>query len=500
MNWQSPNKSLAIRLIDNNTTFRAKRRALFFVVLVCLMISLLFITGCSASETPPEEEAEASSDQPNIVFILTDDLDFASASKPPQIRSQLIEEGTSFEEAFVSLSLCCPSRATILTGLYAHNHRVTHNEPPGGGFEVFHSKGLEENTIANRLQEVGYQTAYFGKYLNGYPGDEESTYIPPGWDEWYGKHGDREHQPFRYKINENGQVVSYGKSTEDYYSDVLSKQATDFVGHTAEDSRPFFMFVAPTAPHGPATPAERHEGAFASEEAPRPPSFNEEDVSDKPPYVSSLERISEEEATAIDDYYRMRLESMLAVDEMVASLIQELEAAGKLDNTYIFFTSDNGWEQGEHRMQKGKWRPYEESVRVPLFVRGPSVAPGSTVEKLTLNTDLAPTIADLAGTDIPADGRSLAPLLRGEDPPWRSAVLLEKFGRGAYEGVRTESHKYVVYSDSGIQELYDLEADPYELESLHESADPSLLEDLKTKLDALKNCSSEGCQEAEDVP
>ena len=176
----------------------------------------------------------------------------------------MIEGGTSFEEAFVGLSVCCPSRATILTGLYAHNHGVTHNEPQGGGFEVFHSKGLEENTIANRLQEVGYQTAYFGKYLNGYPGNEESTYIPPGWNKWYGKDGYREHQPYRYKINENGQVISYGNSTEDYYSDILSKQATDYVRSTAENSRPFFMFVAPTAPHGPATPAERHKGTFAN--------------------------------------------------------------------------------------------------------------------------------------------------------------------------------------------------------------------------------------------
>ena len=486
---------------SDNTTFRAKRRALFFfrVLVGGLAVALLLITSCAASGTPQEEEAEAPTDRPNIVFILTDDLDFASASKTPQIRSRLIEEGTSFEEAFVSLALCCPSRATILTGLYAHNHHVTHNEAPAGGFQKFHSEGLEENTIAVRLQEGGYQTAYFGKYLNDYPGDEESTYIPPGWDEWYGKHRKREHKPYNYSINENGQIVSYDNNTEDYYTDVLSTQVTHFVGRTAEDSRPFFMYVAPTAPHGPATPAERHKGAFAGEQAPRHPSFDEEDVSDKPTYVSSLERISEEEASAIDDYYRERLESMLAVDEMVASLIRELEAAGKLDNTYIFFTSDNGWEQGEHRLQKGKVRPYEESVRVPLFVRGPGVAPGSTIEKLALNTDFAPTIAELAGIEFPADGRSLAPLLRGEDLPWRSVVLLEKFEGGEYKGVRTETYKYVEY-DNGKKELYDLKSDPYELESLHERADPSLLEDLKTKLDALKNCSNKGCQEAEDVP
>jgi len=482
---------------SDNSTFREKRRALFFFgVLVCWMVSLPFITSRSASGTLQEEDAEALTDQPNILFILTDDLDFASAQKMPQIRSRLADAGASFEKAFVNYPLCCPSRATTLTGLYAHNHNVISNRFPDGGFEKFRDEGLEEDTIAVRLQEEGYRTALFGKYLNEYPGDDP-TYIPPGWDEWYGRVD--ENKLYDYQINENGQVVSYGSDTENYYTDVLSRQASDFIGSGAEDSRPFFMYVAPTAPHDPAIPAERHKGAFAGEQAPRPPSFDEEDVSDKPYVVSSLKRISEEEASAIDDYYRKRLESMLAVDEMVGALVEELEAVGELDDTYIFFTSDNGYLLGEHRIQYGKNRPYEEGSHVPLWVRGPGITPESTIERLTLNTDFAPTFADLAGADFRADGRSLAPLLRSENPPWRSAVLLEKLGKGAYEGVRTETHKYVEY-DNGKKELYDLETDPYELESLHESTSPSLLEDLKAKLDALKNCSKKGCQEAEDVP
>ena len=490
-------------LSSGDRSFSARRRALFGILVGGLAIFLLFVTSCSESETsaadtPQEEEAESSTYRPNILFVLADDLDYASAQKMPQLRSQLVDEGTSFEEAFVSYPLCCPSRATILTGLYAHNHDVRNNKPPDGGFEKFLSEGHEENTISVGLQEAGYRTAFFGKYLNEYPGDTP-THVPPGWDEWYGKLREREHKLYDYSINENGEVVSYGSDTEDYFTDVLSGQATDFVGRTAEDSRPFFMYVAPTAPHGPATPAERHEGAFASEDAPRPPSFDEEDVSDKPDFVSSLDRISEEEASDISDYYRQRLESMLAVDEMVGALVEELEALGELDDTYIFFTSDNGWFGGEHRIQEGKNRPYEEAARVPLWVRGPGIAPGSTVEKLTLNTDFAPTFADLAGADFLADGRSLAPLLRGEDPPWRSAVLLEKLGRGAFEGIRTETHKYVEY-DNGKKELYDLEADPYELESLHERGAPSLLEDLKAQLDALRSCSEEECRGAEDAP
>jgi N-acetylglucosamine-6-sulfatase len=524
--------------------FRASRRAPFGF-LASLLIFLLFATGCSGSGSAQEEAstqpvgtessqgAEEASAQPNILFVLTDDLDYASVEQMPQIGSLLADEGLSFERAFVSHPVCCPSRATILTGLYDHNHNVISNNYPSGGFEKFVDEGHEENSIVVGLQEQGYRTGFFGKYLNQYPGDDP-THVPPGWDEWYGKLAGQE--LYDYSINENGEEVSYGNEEGDFYTDVLSGQATDFVGRAAPEDQPFFAYVAPTAPHGPATPAERHEGAFADEEAPRPPSYDEEDVSDKPSPIGNTERISEEESSQIDDYYRQRLESMLAVDEMVGSLVDELEAAGELDNTYIFFTSDNGWFGGEHRIRSGKNRPYEESARVPLFVRGPGVPAASKTEELTLNTDFAPTFAELAGVEgFPADGRSLVPLLGDEEPssPWRSSVLLEKLpqedsseeekgegqakgkakgkngaggvpkagagGQLAFEAVRTGTHKYVEY-DNGDIELYDLEADPYEMESIHESADPTLVEDLKAKLEALKSCSKEGCREAEDTP
>ncbi len=523
--------------------FRARRTPLG-VLLACLSVFLLLLAGCSGSETSAsgtsqessgtsqEEEVGSAADRPNIVFVVTDDLDYASTQKMPQITSLLADQGTSFEEAFVSHPVCCPSRATILTGLYDHNHNVISNNYPSGGFQKFVDEGHEENSIAVGLQESGYRTGFFGKYLNQYPGGDP-THVPSGWDDWYGKLNGQE--LYDYSINENGEEVSYGNEEGDFYTDVLSGQATDFVSRAAPEDQPFFAYVAPTAPHGPATPAERHEGAFAEEEVPRPASYDEEDVSDKPSPVGEAERITEEEASKIDEYYRQRLESMLAVDEMVGSLVDELEAAGELENTYIFFTSDNGWFGGEHRIRSGKNRAYEESARVPLFVRGPGVASGAKTDKLALNTDFAPTFAELAGTSFPADGRSLAPLLHGEEgsSPWRSSVLLEKLpqedsseeekgkgkgkakgknksgaggvpkagadGQAAFEAVRTETHKYVEY-DNGDVELYDLEADPYELESIHESADPALVEDLKAKLEALKSCSEEGCREAEDAP
>ena len=478
--------------------------ATFCVAALVSCLATLSAAGCSEGAVGSAQEqgiAGVPVDQPNIVFVLTDDLDVYSAQKMPEIRSRLVEEGASFENAFASQSLCCPSRATGLTGLYAHNNGIKGNKPPDGGFEKFRDEGLEEDTIATRLQGGGYRTAFFGKYLNGYPG-EHPTYVPPGWDEWYGKI--KEQKLYDYEINENGEVVSYGSASEDFFTDVLSNQATEFVRRAASEDQPFFMYVAPTAPHGPATPAERHQGAFADEEAPQPPSFNEEDVSDKPSWRQETERFSEEEILEIDDYHRQRLGSMLAVDEMVASLIQELEAVGELGNTFVFFTSDNGWLAGVHRMKEGKDRAYEESARVPLFVRGPGVVAGASIEKLVLNTDFPPTFADLAVLgEYAADGRSLGPLLRGESPSsWRSAVLLEGFvGKRdrVYGAVRSGTHKYVEYAN-GEKELYNLEADPYELESIHETADPAFVEDLKTKLEALRSCSEAGCREAEDAP
>jgi arylsulfatase A-like enzyme len=399
------------------------------------------------------------------------------------------------------------------------------NNPPDGGFQKFYSEGLEEETIALRLQQSGYRTALFGKYLNLFPGGTvRPTYVPPGWDEWYAKHNGN--KMYDYNIMENGKVVPYGGKTEDYYTDVLSGQVVDFIRREAADSKPFFMYVAPTAPHMPAEPAERHKDAFADEKVPRTPSFSEEDLSDKPSWIrnkpslfahpifsATIAGIEELRST---QNYRQRLRSMLAVDDMVASLVQELKDVGKLDDTFIIFTSDNGWLQGEHRIPAGKVLPYEESIRVPLFVRGPGVPAGSKVDKMVLNTDFASTFADLAGEpypfDGPVDGRSFAALLRGEEPTWRSSILLESPEKGdqqeedqeedthtsaPYEAVRTGTYKYVEYAD-GERELYDLEADPYELDNIYGSADSSLLGDLKAKLDALRSCAGAGCREAED--
>jgi arylsulfatase A-like enzyme len=474
-------------------------------------------------------------DPPNIIFILTDDLDERSVACMPNVQSLLADQGATFTNYFITTPLCCPSRSSILRGQYAHNHGVLTNSGNEGGFPAFYRLGHESSTVATWLQDAGYRTGLLGKYLNRYPRSASSTYIPPGWDDWQAfvaSTGDDETGSFYtgYSMNENGTLVSYGHDPKDYSTDVLRDKATSFIEDSASTGRPFFLYLAPYAPHGPSTPASRHTNAFLSEEAPRVPSFDEADVSDKPAWVRSFPELSPNQIALIDERYRRRLRSLLAVDEMVASLIQTLEETGSLDNTYIVFSSDNGYHLGEHRLPVGKSTPYDESVRVPLIVRGPGVPAGVNVDQIALNIDLAPTFAELAGA-TPADfvdGRSIVPLMEGQvASDWRRGFLIEHFVRSDYEtvatpvasiteiegapeigispidaphyaAVRTPRYLYVEYGD-GERELYDLQSDPYALQNEAATADPSLEAELSASLAALEDCAESSCREAEDA-
>ena len=368
--------------------------------------------------------------------------------------------------------------------------------------------GHEDSTIATWLQSQGYQTALIGKYLNGYARRADETYLPPGWDEWYAKLGGDGY--YDLELNENGTVIYYGSDEQDYETDVLAGKAEDYVRSAAGDSSPFFLYLAPSTPHGPFVPAPRHEDAYADLEASHPPSFDEPDVDDKPAWVRDLPRLDSSELENVDNAYRNRLRMLLSLDDMVAGLIEELRATGELENTYVFFTSDNGYHLGEHRINLGKRTAYEEAARVPLAVRGPGVPVGLTMKQTALNIDFAPTFAELAGATVPAfvDGRSLTPLLIDTPPAtWRSAFLLEHWNGGGggprqtptYAAIRTGTDKYVEH-EQGEEELYDLSSDPYELESLHASADPTLVESLRAYLEDLKACAGESCREAENAP
>jgi arylsulfatase A-like enzyme len=459
---------------------------------------------------PPAPAAQA----PNIVLILTDDEDWKAHEYLPQVRRLLEERGATFSNYFVGYSLCCPSRSSILRGQYAHNTGVLGNHPPDGGFERFYRQGLEESTLATWLQQRGYYTALAGKYLNGYGSGKFAggvSHVPPGWTDWFGLVDPSSY--FNYRISDDGRAVAFGHANADYLTDVLRRHAIAVIRAARTAHRPLFLYLAPKAPHLPAEPAPRHRDLFANAELPRGTAFDEDDVSDKPAPVRNRPHLGPFELLHMQTVYRNRLRSLQAVDEMVAAIVEELRATGELDNTYILYTSDNGWHMGEHRLGPGKNTPYEEDIRVPLVIRGPGIAPGTVISQLALNSDLAPTIAELAGAQVPAfvDGRSLTPLWRNPPATWRQCLLVQRGTNSAaqadegdelhapwgFHALRTEQYLYAAWSN-GDRELYDVLADPAELRNLAATADPVLLGEIAGRLDALATCRGEACRRLED--
>jgi N-acetylglucosamine-6-sulfatase len=506
------------------------------ILRLTLSAAVLLSSGdrCLAQWDPCAAEEHHAAGKPNIILILTDDQDLMlqSVDYMPNVKALLADQGATFTNFFVPLSLCCPSRTGILRGQYPHNHKIWANEPPDGGFQKAYADNLEQDTIATALERAGYKTFFFGKYLNGYPASVSQTYVPPGWDDWYSPVAGDPYGEYNYTLNSDGTLVSHGSAPSDYLTDVMSAEAVNFIRTTAAQPThpPFFMHLTPFAPHRPSTPAPRHAALFPGVHAPRTPSFNEGDVSDKPAYIQALPLLTDSDIQAIDAEYRLRLQSLQAVDDMLGAIVNELQAKGLLADTYIFFASDNGYHMGQHRFPAGKYTPYETDIRVPLVVRGPGVLPAIQIDQFASNVDLAPTIADLAGVSLATnpDGRSLGPLLKGQSPAdWRQAVLIEQM-RGAvspqepvlrdrqfeppdtadlvlgnvypgHAGYRSSTYKYVEY-DTGERELYYLGVDPDEMNNLVGSADPLFLSSASLYLAELKSCVGGGCLAAEAVP
>lgn len=423
----------------------------------------------SAWAQAPSERAPSA-----IVLIVTDDQRFDTLWAMPTVRRGLVRRGASFPEAFVVNPLCCPSRTTILTGRYSHSTGVYRQVPPFGRFEWFR----DDSTLATWLHDAGYTTGLFGKYLDGYQHAGLTGYIPPGWDRWaafiHSQYAD-------YALQVDGAVRRYGSAPQDYSTDVLASMAEAFVRETPG---PLFVYFAPAAPHGPATPAPGDEGAFADLPPWRPPSYDEADVSDKPAWVRDLWPLGEARRDHIDELRRSQYASLLAVDRAVAGLIDALRDTGRLADTLFIFTSDNGLLWGEHRWRR-KEATYEEAIRVPLVVRWDAggVIPRSRPDVLAANVDLAPTIADAVGIAAPgAEGLSLLPTLRGETGPTREDLLIEHLAGAnpvpTYCAVRSRRWTYVRYV-TDEEELYDLRADPYELQNL--AGDPRFADVLRER-------------------
>jgi arylsulfatase A-like enzyme len=527
--------------------------------------------------------------RPSFVVIQTDDqtleeLGAAYSAYPgapatramPNTIELLAKRGETFTQYYASYSLCCPSRVTLMTGRYAHNHNVRGNVQPEGGFSGFQARNAYNHNLATWLQGAGYRTIHIGKFLNGY-GEapfNDGTAIPPGWSAWHTvENDDATHYFYGYALNNNG-VISppYGESGSwltreyglrddpgcptapanglpcNYLTDVLDSMAGQEIAGTPPN-KPFYLQLDQPAPHGdfrrPAgpEPPPRYYDWFRGAPVPhgRSEGLNEGDVSDKPRFIREAPPLSPGELHTYRVYYEKQLEALRGVDDGVKEIVDTLGALHRLRNTYILFTSDNGFFFGEHRLAGGKFLAYQPSTHLPLLIRGPGIKPGSTSSELIANTDITPTIAELAGVkpDMSVDGRSLVPFFHDPSLSTRRPILFESFvetndveeggggpgatpttsaahassggGGGAhasllappkdYEGVRLGPYKYIAWP-TGEKELYDITKDPNELNNL--AKDPNYYPvrnflDRETK--RLQECSGRDCgEEAAEIP
>ncbi len=442
--------------------------------------------------------------RPNVVVVMTDDQTLESMRVMTRVNSRIGERGVVFEKSFVNYPLCCPSRATFLTGQYARNHGVLDNALPTGGYQKLRSK----ETLPVWLQRAGYVTGQVGKYLNEY-GAVDPNEVPPGWSEWFAPTAKTVDDVYDYEMNLNGSLLQYGHEPADYKQDVITDQALDFIGRRAPLAQPFFLFVGYTAPHGagpnpnpqpPADcdgftpkPAPRHEAMFDNESLPPKPSFNEPDVSDKPTDIQDRELLDAATIDYLTRSYRCTLEELQSVDEGVGSILDALDVHGELDETLVIYTSDNGLFFGEHRIAQGKKRVYEEAIRVPLMIRGPGFERGLVVRDMVVNADLAPTILELTGArpGLTMDGQSLLPLLSNPQGLSGRELLIES---NRFMAIRTWRYVYAENAD-GTVELYDLIRDPYQLHNF--DLDPRYRQArvlLANRLQRLRRCEGSGCQ------
>ncbi len=481
-----------------------------------LFIAALAFVQCSdglappvpdgARDSGPGDGGDASkppSAPPNIILVLTDDLSWNLVRFMPAVR-EMRKHGLTFTNYFVTDSLCCPSRSSIFTGKYPHDTGVFTNSGRFGGYKQFELLENQKRTFATALTAAGYRTAMMGKYLNGYLPDKHKPAV--GWSEW-DVAGDG-YAEFNYALNQNGTVNNYGSEPSEYLTDVLSRLANRFVEESI--SGPFMLEVATFAPHAPYVPAPRYVGQFSAK-APRAPSFARANVN-PPRWLSEWPKLTPTDIADLDRDFNLRVEAVQAVDDLIDSLRKKLAAAGADKNTYLVFSSDNGFHMGEHMLEVGKKTAFDTDIRVPLVIEGPGVPAGVEDAHIVENIDLCPTFAELAGrspsTDV--DGHSLVPLLRGEKvASWRTFALVEHVGpdiapadpgdpdqdpaRGpepnSYTALRTSDFVFVEYYD-GEKEYYDHTTDPFERTNTAASLPHATVKAFEDRIARIRNCHS----------
>jgi N-acetylglucosamine-6-sulfatase len=463
--------------------------------------------------------------RPNVVFVLTDDLAWNLVTKRymPHVIA-LEKQGMTFTNYFVTDSLCCPSRSSIFTGLVPHNTKVFKNKGEHGGYSQFLWRGLEQQTDAAVMHRSGYLASLMGKYLNGYGKPVMTTHVPPGWDDWHG--ASNGYPEFNYDLNENGTINHFGppppppSNAKNYLTDVLSGRATAFINRAAKAHKPFMLEVASFAPHKPYVPAPRNANDFPGLAAPRDPAFNAAN-SAPPKWLGDRAPLNAAQIALIDQDFRLRAQSVEAVDRLIGNIEATLKARGLAGNTYIVFSSDNGYHMGQHRLLPGKQTAFDSDIRVPLIVAGPRVPRNRRISAFAENVDLYPTFLGLAGAKPTetVDGRSLLPLLHATPRTrltWRTAVVIEhrgKTGTGdpdidygnlsgnptSYEAVRLPGAVYVKYLD-GEREYYDIVRDPFERHNVYGRLSAATKARLDAILRPLTRCHGSGrtsCWQAE---
>ena len=562
----------------------ARLPAFVGMALLALLVALV-IAGDRSRATGAEPQP------PSFVVIQTDDQTLdglyatftpfpgaAAIQAMPNTLELLAKRGMTFNRYYVSYPLCCPSRVSLLTGRYAHNHNVRGNNQPNAGFTGFAFRGSMTHNLPVWLQQAGYRTVHVGKFLNGY-GDEpydNGTIVPPGWDAWHTVlKADTNHYFYGYTLNNNGilegpngdsgswETREYGARDDIgcpfaptnglpclYESDVLTRIATEEITGTSPE-RPFYVQLDYTAPHGdfrrPAgpEPAPRHYDWFKGARLPhdRSEGLDEGNVRDKPRFIRDAPHLSLNDKHTYRVYWQKQLDSLRAIDDGVKQVIDTLGVLGRLRNTYVIFTSDNGFFFGEHRLIGGKFLAYEPATHLPFLIRGPGIRPDSETGELAGNIDVAPTILELAGAeaDKSVDGRSLVPFLRDPELRSRRPLLFESFvetedveansgltrprarasgqgararasssGQGArggtatasilappkdYEGIRLGPYKYIAWP-SGEKELYDINKDPNELNNIARTPNFFPIRNfLHKELRRLEDCVGRTCQE-----
>jgi N-acetylglucosamine-6-sulfatase len=447
--------------------------------------------------------------RPNVVFVLTDDLSMNLLPFMPHVLA-MQHAGLTFNDYFVTDSLCCPSRASILTGNFPHDTGILDNFGPHGGFPEFYRRHEAKRTFAIHLQRAGYLTALMGKYLNGYMNSPDgqhvrrvpANYVPPGWSEWDAAGWG--YPEFDYRLNEDRRVKWFGKRPSDYLTDVISRRGTDFINRAVRTRKPFFLELSTFAPHRPYVPAPRNCHDYAGLTAPEQGNF---DVvpTNAPRWLAGRAPLTGAEIQSINSVFKSRAQAVEAVDEMIGRLEHTLARDGIAKNTYVVFSSDNGLHTGEYRLMPGKMTAFDTDIHVPLVVVGPGVPAGATTDALASNIDLAKTFAAIGRTGMDGDGHSLLSVFHGRTPgDWRNAILVEHHGRTlspqdpdyqtatsgdppTYQAMRTKSFLYVEYGDGG-REFYDLRTDPLELDNVVDELSQATRSQLHSELAAIHRC------------